>query len=242
MSFYDLDTSPDTTRAEKLVAKDADGSKQHEKVSEHAPSHVDDAELLARSLEFPSKFLDGGGLNDSLFQDAYTHGASAQRLPEGWVTHEVCVHKRFENRAIARRAGSDGKRAKPDFTYIGSFHMTARELRDTQLPAEQVKRVRVYDAGTDPADPLHAEIIADATGLEKLQRHELRVQLMNLAQKRGLYVSPFLNEEGMRRATSSQCALVQPSEQTLTTDEQAIVNVAKASSATALPSSGDIAA
>lgn len=138
--FYDLDESTATKRAEKLVAKDVDGSKQRERVSEYAPGPVDDAELLARSLEFPTKFLPNGAINDSFFEDLYTHGASAQRLLRGWLEHEVDVHQRFEARAIARRAGSDGRPAKPNFTYIGSFHMTAGELRDIRMPNEEQKR------------------------------------------------------------------------------------------------------
>ncbi|WP_146123016.1 hypothetical protein [Burkholderia multivorans] len=171
MSFYDLDAASPKSRAEKLVDKDRDGSKQREQVSAHAPGCVDDEELLARSLEYPSKFLPQGGLNDSFFQDAFTHGASAQRLPHGWEKHEVDVHARFEARAKARRDGTNGKTAMPEFLYVGTFHMTAGELRGCRLTGDDTARVRVYDAGNDASDPLHAEIIADATGLQKQQRH-----------------------------------------------------------------------
>jgi hypothetical protein len=198
MSFYDLDTSSMKSRAEQLVEKDGDGAKQWEKVSRHAPSYVKDEELLARSLEYPSKFQAEGGLNDALFQDAFSHGASAQRLTDGWVSHEEDVHSRFEARAKVRRDGSGGMQASPEFTYVGLLQMTAGELRGLRLNGDVKARVRVYDAGNEESDPLHAEIVADASGLKKLQRHELRVRLMALAQRRGLYVSPYLEPEGQR--------------------------------------------
>ena len=73
MSFYDLKSESPLNRVEQLVAKDKDGAKQTEKVSEHSPGPVADHELLARSLDYPNKFTDQGGLNDALFQDAFTH-------------------------------------------------------------------------------------------------------------------------------------------------------------------------
>ncbi|MBK9441331.1 MAG: hypothetical protein IPN53_08445 [Comamonadaceae bacterium] len=211
MSFYDLDASSKKTRTEQLVEKDADGTKQFEKVSKHSPGPVKDEELLARSLEYPSKFHAQGGLNDSLFQDAFSHGASAQRLVKGWESHKSDVHFRFEARAKARREGSCGKSASPDFTYVGALHMTAGELRSFRLNGGIKALVRVYDAGNDESDPLHAEIIADSSGLQKQQRHELRVRLMTLAEQRGLHVSPHLDQEGLHRAESSKCLLVRPS-------------------------------
>ena len=210
MSFYDLDVSSKKSRAEQLVENDTDGAKQWEKVSMHSPGPVKDEELLARSLEYPSKFYAEGGLNDALFQDTFSHGASAQRLMKGWESHETDVHSRFEARAKARRDGSGEKPASPDFTYVGSLHMTAGELRSFRINGDDKARVRVYDAGNDESDPLHAEIIADASGLQRQQRHELRVRLMALAEQRGLYVSPYLDLEGQRRAESSQCQLVWP--------------------------------
>ena len=211
MSFYDLDASSKKARAEQLVEKDPEGAKQLEKVSKHSPSPVKDEELLARSLEYPSKFHAEGGLNDALFQDAFSHGASAQRLTNGWASHESDVHSRFEARAKARRNGSSGKPISPDFTYMGSLHMTAGDLRRVRLNADDKARIRVYDAGNDESDSLHAEIIIDASGLQRQQRHELRVRLMKLAEQRGLYVSPYLDQQGLHRAECSQCCLVQPS-------------------------------
>lgn len=206
MSFYDLDGESNLPRVEQLVAKDKDGVKQTEMVSEHSPGPVVDHELLARSLDYPNKFTDLGGLNDSLFQDAFSHGASAQRLPHGWDAHASDVHGRFEVRAKARREGTDGRDSDPENLYIGVFHMTAAELRACKLDDDKTPRVRVYDAG-DASDQLHAEIIVDATGLKKPQRKELRVRLMTLAQQRGLFVSPHLPAEDLGRAEGTQCEL-----------------------------------
>lgn len=206
MSFYDLDGASKLPRVEQLVVKDKDGAKQTEKLSEHSPGPVADHELLARSLDYPTKFTDLGGLNDSLFQDAFAHGASAQRLLHGWDAHASDVHGRFEARAKARREGTDGRDPDPDNLYIGAFHMTATELRACKLDGDEAPRVRVYDAG-DASDQLHAEIIVDATGLKKPQRKELRVRLMTLAQQRGLFVSPHLPAKDLGRAEGTQCEL-----------------------------------
>jgi hypothetical protein len=209
MSFYDLDGESKLPRVEQLVVKDKDGTRQAEKVSEHSPGPVADEELLARSLDYPTKFTDLGGLNDSLFQDAFSHGASVQRLLLGWEVVAADVHHRFETRAKARREGTDGRGPDPDNLYIGTFLMTAAELRACKLEGDTVPRVRVYDAG-DASDQLHAEVIIDATGLKKPQRKELRVRLMTLAQRRGLFVSPHLPDEDRRRAEGTQCELHLP--------------------------------
>ena len=210
MCFYDLDGESDLPRAQQLVAKDKDGEKQMEQVSEESPGPVADQELLARSLDYPNKFTGLGGLNDTLFQDAFSHGASAQRLTDGWDAHASDVHSRFEERARARREGTDGRNPNPENLYIGAFHMTAAELRECKL-AGDVPRVSVYDAGED-SNKLHAEIIVDDTGLGRSQRKELRVRLMTLAQRRGLYVSPHLPSEDIIRAEETQCLLHLPPE------------------------------
>jgi hypothetical protein len=207
MSFHDFDATSAKTRAEQLVEKDPDGSKQLEKVSEHSPGPVKDDELLARSLEFPNKFTAEGGLNEELFQDAFKKGASAQRLPDGWDTHATDVHTRFEARAQARRDGSDGRTGDPENLYVGAFHMTASELRACKLDGDTIARVRVYDAGDKAEDALHADVIVDASGLAKPKRKELRLRLMALAEQRGLYVPPALPAEHRARAEGTQCTL-----------------------------------
>ncbi|MBW8067317.1 MAG: hypothetical protein GJU73_07700 [Ferrovum sp.] len=209
MSFYDLDGESKLSRVEQLVVKDEDGAKQMEKLSEHSPGPVADHELLARSLDYPTKFTNLGGLNDALFQDAFSRGASVQRLVQGWDAHATDVHGRFEMRAKARREGTDGRDPDPDNLYIGTFQMTAAELRACKLDDDTTPRVRVYDAG-NASDQLHAEVIVDATGLKKPQRKELRVRLMTLAQKRGLFVSPHLPAEDLARAEGTQCKLHLP--------------------------------
>ncbi|MDP2392922.1 MAG: hypothetical protein Q8M21_06680 [Methylococcaceae bacterium] len=207
MSFYDIDENSKICRASQLLAKDLDGAKQFEKVSTYAPGPVGEDEMLARSLEYPDKFNPSGGLNDSFFGDAFTHGASVQRLIEGWDVMASGVHNAFEERAASKRQGSERRTPKLDNIYIGSFHMTAGELRAVQLEMEGRRRVRVYDAGMDESDPNHAEILANGEGLEKVLKHKFRVMLMVLAQKRGLYISPFLSEEGHGRARESGCNL-----------------------------------
>ncbi|NNM68751.1 MAG: hypothetical protein HKM00_02065 [Gallionella sp.] len=113
MSFFDLNGESALPRAGQLVAKDRDGEMQTMKVSEHSPGPVANDELLARSLDYPNKFIAPGGLNDTLFQDAFSHGASVQRLLQGWDAHADDVHSRFEARAQARREGTDGRHPNP---------------------------------------------------------------------------------------------------------------------------------
>ena len=203
MSFYDLDNESKLTRAQQLVAKDKDGAKQLEKVSEQSPSPVSDNELLARSLDYPNKFTATGGVDETLFQDAFTHGASAQRLIRG---READAHDRFEERAKARREGTDGRDPNLSNQYVGAFRMTAGKLRACKLDRDTGPRVRVYDAGEE-SDKLHAEIIVDDTGLNRPEKKELRVRLMIIAQQQGLFVSPYLGAGDLSRAEGTQCTL-----------------------------------
>lgn len=207
MGFYDFNAAPTKSHAAQLVEKDPDGSKQLEKVSVYSPGPVEDDELLARSLEFPNKFTDTGGLNEELFQDAFNKGASAQRIPQGWVKHAGDVHSRFEARAQSRRDGSDGRSPNPENLYVGVFHIEAGELRACKLDDDTLERVRVYDAANSPDDPLHADVIIDDSGLTRPKRKELRLRLMILAERRGLYVSPYLSSEGLERAVGTGCDL-----------------------------------
>ena len=206
MGFYNIDETSDQPRVEQLVIKDSSGTKQWQAVSVQPYGAVADGELLARSVEYPSRFENSGGLNDTLFLDAFTHGASAQRLVNGWEDHAEAVHNIFESKACNRRDGSDGRPSNPFFLYIGAVHMTAEELRTCKLNGEDTSRVRVYDAG-DPLNELHAEIIVDARGLEKRQKKELRVRLMTLATRRGLFVSPYLSEQDRQVAIDTKCEL-----------------------------------
>ena len=210
MSFFDFDETSTKSRAAQLVEKDPDGLKQLEKVSKHSTGHAGDDELLARSLEYPNKFTAAGGLNEELFQDAFKNGASAQRLPLGWVEHATDVHGRFEARAQSRRDGSDGRRPDPGNLYVGAFHITAGELRACKLDDDAIARVRVYDAAHSPDDALHADVIIDDRDLTKPKRKELRIRLMILAEKRGLYVSPYLSSTGRARAIGTECKLNLP--------------------------------
>lgn len=207
MGFYDLDETSTLSRVEQLIANDKDGSKQQTAVSDQPHGPVKNTELLARSVDYPSKFEHSGGLNDTLFQDAFTHGASAQRLTEGWDEHAIDVHRKFEEKAHGRRNGTDGRPPKPEYLYIGVVQMTAEELRACKLDGEDLCRVRIYDAGNKQSDNLHAEIVVDAAGLEKPQKKELRVRLMTLATKRGLFVSPHLPFEDRHLAIETQCEL-----------------------------------
>jgi len=210
MCFLNHDSDDTKKRAQQLVDKDPNGDLQEQKVSAFSPGPVLNDEVLARSVEYPAKWASPAGINETLFQDGYGAGASAQRLIGGWTLCKESVHQRFEKRAEARRSGSDGRVANLDFVYIGAVHIQVGALRACQLPGDEVKRVRVYDAGTELEDPYHADVILNVADLSKAQKKELRLRLMTLATKDGLYVSPFLSGEEMERAMRSEVKINLP--------------------------------
>lgn len=183
---------PNKERAVHFITIDPDGEWQQKKVSQYSPSHVKHEELLARSIDFPLRQEPRGGINDSLFQDAFTIGASVQRIPNEWEQCMHDIHSRYEERANNRRLGIDGREPNNEWRYIGSVHITAGELRSIQTQVFRKCRVRVYDAGYTQDNALHADVIVDANDLDKSLRKLLRVMLMNEACRRGLYVSPYI--------------------------------------------------
>lgn len=186
-------TVPANEKVAHFITNDPEGGCQEHKISPYSPSHVEHDELLARSIDFPLREEPSGGINDSLFQDAFTFGASVQRIPKDWKQSEHIIHTRYEDRASKRRLGEVGREPSNDWRYIGSVHVTAGELRKVQMEVVRKGRVRVYDAAHTPDDPLHADVMVDASGLDKSFRKLLRVMLMNEACRRGLYVSPHIS-------------------------------------------------
>ncbi|RYF48715.1 MAG: hypothetical protein EOO38_09500, partial [Cytophagaceae bacterium] len=115
-------------------------------------------EVLARSVDFPLRDDVEGGLNDSLFQDAFSVGASVQRV-NSWVAQAGDIHARYEQRASRRRNGGDGRAANPEWRYIGAVHVLASELRQIKLPDPgDDSNVRVYDTAPDESDAFHADV------------------------------------------------------------------------------------
>lgn len=186
---------PPKDRVQYFIQCDPEGHYQESKISEHSPCSVNNDELLARSIDFPLREDPEAGLNDSLFQDAFTFGASIQRILGDWAQGGQSIHDRYEERAHSRRLGGDGRAPNAEWRYIGVVHVTANELRELQVSAVRKGRVRVYDAAHTTDDPLHADVMVDAsdlTGDLKPLRKLLRVMLMNVACRRGLFVSPHL--------------------------------------------------
>ncbi len=186
--------SEPSERVAFFISNDLEGECQKHKVSEYAPGHVDDEEVLARSIDFPLRHDPATGIDDSLFQDAFSMGASTQRIHGDSADAVLAIHRRYEDRASRRRSGEDGRRANPEWHYLGSVQVKAGDLRSLQLNGMERKgRVRVYDAAHNAEDPLHADVMVDSSDLAaKAQRKLLRVMLMTVACRRGLYVSPFL--------------------------------------------------
>lgn len=196
-NLYSKDTADANKRVEHVIAIDPEGECQKHRVSECSPGPVADDEVIARSIDFPLRQDPITGINDSLFQDAFTMGASTQRVLGEWSEVGRAVHDRYEARASRRRTGEDGRLANNEWRYIGAVHVTARELRELQLEdaPRKMGRVRVYDAGHTANDSLHADVMVDAsdlTGELKAQRKLLRVKLMTVACRRGLFLSPHL--------------------------------------------------
>ncbi|WP_301233813.1 hypothetical protein [Pandoraea cepalis] len=196
-NLYSNDIDDHKSRVEHVIDIDPNGDCQTHKVSEHSPSAVDSEEIIARGIDFPLRQDPVSGINDTLFQDAFTFGASSQRLMGEWSKVGQAIHDRYEERARRRRSGEDGRPANEEWQYIGAIHVTARELRELQLEdVPRNARVRVYDAGHSADDPLHADVMVDASdfvGELKAKRKLLRVKLMNVACRRGLFRSPYLS-------------------------------------------------
>lgn len=195
-------TVPAIERVTHFITSDPDGDCQEQKSSQYSPSYVGHGELLARSIDFPLREEPNGGINETLFQDAFTIGASVQRISENWEQCKDDIHNRYEDRASKRRLGEDGRSPNNEWCYIGSVHVTAGELRNLQLAVIRKGRVRVYDAAHTPEDPLHADVMVDASNLDKPSRKLLRVMLMNVACRRGLYVSPHISPSDPALLTS----------------------------------------
>ena len=193
----------------RLVANQ-DGECQGHKVSPHSPGCVSDGEVVVRSIDFPAREDIAGGINESLFQDAFTVGASVQRLAGTWEDSRGAIHQRFEARAVGRREGQDGRPANPDWKYVACTQIPVSALRAVQLDeAPKVARIRAYDAADRPDDPLHADVIADDAGLDRRLRKLLRVKLMTLATSRGIYLSPFLPHDDPARTKLGALAIVE---------------------------------
>ncbi|MBC3916932.1 hypothetical protein H8L32_05540 [Undibacterium sp. CY18W] len=189
------------TRVQYFIQNDPDGACQGHKISSCSPGPVKDEEMLARSIDFPLREDPASGLNDSLFQDAFTIGASTQRIDDDWDKSKSVVHARYEERARRRRSGEDGRSANPDWLYVGSVLFLASELRESQLDAVQrAGRIRIYDTAHSSDDPFHADVMVSADDLQtnKQLRKLLRVILMTKACKRGLFVSPSLAPDDQR--------------------------------------------
>lgn len=185
-------------RVKHFVECDPSGDCQKHQLSPFGPGPVGDDEFLARSVDFPLRDDYEGGLNDSLFQDAFSVGASVQRV-HAWSTQANDIHARYEQRASRRRSGGDGRAGNPEWRYIGAVHVLASELRQIKLPDAAGKSgVRVYDTAPSQSDSLHADVMVDVSQIQnniKQGRKLLRVMLLTAAYKRGVFLSPHVSPD-----------------------------------------------
>jgi hypothetical protein len=180
-----------------VIRHDPTGECQNAKVSESSPGPSSNSELLARFVFSPTHTLvDDGELNDALFSDVFTYGASVTRIEIPYGHDLIPLHQEGESQAERIRQGSDDRPPQPNRQYLGLIPLSTGDVRATQVDDIQ-SRLRVYDTAV-AGNPLHADIIANATGsvvptTEKQLRKHLRVYLLQLAHATGLFLSPSLH-------------------------------------------------
>lgn len=192
---------------DSCIAADPTGTCQRHSVSEHSPGPVADHEVVARWVMAPrhTERRIPYDLTEALFFDAFDVGASVSRIEPNGANQLPAIHRRGEDDAIARRAGSVDRPADPNYVYLGVVQLNAGELRRVVLNTQQVlSRTRLYDTGIRGHE-MHGDVMVDTTDINgrgkahKEARKLLRTQLAQLARSQGLFVSPFLTDEHRAR-------------------------------------------
>ncbi len=190
---------PAQGKVDAILELDPGGECEGHSVSDSSPGPVTGDELLARKVDIPTHVRGDPptAIEETLFEDATTIGASVQRLLRGWSDQSVQLHHRNEEAARRRRDGTDGRPAAPGRRYLGVLQIAASEVRSVQIAAVPIaRRARVYDTAA-PGDEGHADIVLNVAGLNKSQRKQLRVMLLTEACRRGLFASPYADPEDL---------------------------------------------
>lgn len=186
-------------KVDHILKNDSGGECENISVSQHSMGAVTNDEVIARAIVFPHMFSKSEplGLNETIFDDVFNKGGSAQRLiPLGEKEQVNQIHDIQERNAKNRR--EDTAKPQKDRRYIGLVRLLVSELRSIQLfDLVRNNRVRVYDTASE-SDVNHVDIVVDnrdLIGEHKAKKKLIKVMLLALSEKRGLEVSPFLEKD-----------------------------------------------
>lgn len=186
----------DVNFVDYVISHDPDGSCQACNVGKDSPGPVQDSEVLVRFVACPahtSSTSNGPGpIDETLFLDAFSKGCSVNRITSNanGDHDDVELHKSGEEMACQIRIGTPERPPQPDRRYLGFVRLVAGDVRAISVD-QLTHRVRVYDTSLSN-NPLHADIVGNSFGLNKVLKKELRVRLYLIARESGLFASPHL--------------------------------------------------
>lgn len=177
-----------------VIDIDPTGDCQKLKVGATSPGPVTDEETLSRFMFSPTHLSKTTGeIDETLILDAFKIGASVNRIPMPWEHAFPALHQEGEMQAERLRNGVGPRPPQPARQYLGIVQFHAEALRGISVDALP-NRIRVYDTSL-PDNQLHADIIGNASHLDKALKHQLRVKLFLMARDSGLFLSPVLIPE-----------------------------------------------
>ena len=175
-----------------VIAIDPTGDCQQVKVGMTSPGPVQNDEMLSRFVFAPVHLSKNTGeIDETVILDAFRIGASVNRIDTTWEQALPALHADGETQAERIRIGSGLRPPQPGRQYMGIVQFHAQALREISVDALHA-RIRIYDTSL-LENCLHADLIANASNLEKAFKHQLRVKLFLLARDAGLFLSPTAN-------------------------------------------------
>jgi hypothetical protein len=179
--------------AQFVANTDPDGQCQHVKVGVSSPGPVGNNEVLARFVFAPPHLLQSTGkIDESLVDDAFTHGASVNRAHSGWEVMLPELHAKGEELAEKIRTGSEKRPPQPSRRYLGFIRLSAEDVRSSSVD-ETPTRVRIYDTSL-PHDDFHGDIVVNSSNLRKDLKKALKTLLYLKLTNAGLFRSPYLTD------------------------------------------------
>jgi hypothetical protein len=132
---------------------------------------VQDSETLARFITTPAFIAKPlpGRLEDTFFQEIFTHGMSVQRICTRWTVARKPVHRRGEDFAESRRREERAMGKPPVRKYLGVVHLNAGDVRRAHEAVDVApRRIRIYNTA-EKGNRHHAEVMSDL-GSEKAKK------------------------------------------------------------------------
>lgn len=183
------------SRAQYVFDQDASGDCQKRSLSEFSPGEITDDEHIVRAVIFPhmSKSNYNEEVGEDVIADAFTIGASVQRLLSDVSSQLSSFHNIQETRAQAYRNQNPGR--TPPRTYIGALEIPVQQIRAINYIAHNFQNadVRFYDTA-DEGDESHGDIFLNP-GYDKAKKKLLRVMLYTTICNNKVYRSPYLAQE-----------------------------------------------